>query len=102
MHVQAETGENFELVEKLLAINVRVVIPLPAKTDLKKFSAHRRLLVGKIANDYPGNVEDVYDLLIENATLESVKKFSKSGKRVIVFKKDFEKTMEKLVFAVID
>jgi len=105
MHVEIECGENEEFIEQLLKINARVVIHLPTKIDLKKFSKKKRLLVGKIFVDYEGDVDPVNDLIIENADLESVTKYSKMKKRVLVYKKDFSKEMEKmkeLIFAVIE
>ncbi len=91
--------ESEKFVERLLCINARVVIALPTKLNLKKFADKKRLLVGKIEGDYDGSADDVYDLIIENATLASVKKFSKLKKRVLVYKKDYKKEME--IFGII-
>ncbi|MBS3068537.1 hypothetical protein J4450_07560 [Candidatus Micrarchaeota archaeon] len=101
MHVQVECDRE-EFIERLLGINARVVIILPTKLDLKKFKDKNRLLVGKIKNDYTGEISDVYDLIIEDAKQESVKKFSKLGKRILVYAKDFKKEMEKFTFAIIE
>ena len=118
INIEVECGENEELIEKLLKINARVVLTLPAKKiDIRKFADKKRLLVGKIDSKFDGDVEEVYDVIIENATIESVKKFAKLKKRVLIFEKDLEvletsrdrdrrsrnykKEMEKMVFGVI-
>lgn len=105
MHVEVECGENEEFIEQLLKINARVVINLPTKIDLKKFLKKKRLIVGKIASNYEENMENfdnVNDVIIENADLEAVKKYSKLKKRVLVYKKDYKQEMENMVFAVIE
>jgi len=105
LHIQVEIGKESALLEKLLKINARVVVNLPTKFDLKKVAKNKSLLVGKIKNDYKGTKDDedyVQDILIENATLETIKKLSIAGKRILLYKKDFSKDMEKFVFAVIE
>lgn len=103
MHVEVECVEDMQLIGKLLEINARVVVTLPArKLDLKNFAGKERLLVGKITSGYAGNAPDVHDVLIEDATLGLADKFSKLKKRVLVYRKDYKKEMEKLVFGIID
>ena len=103
MHIEVECGETEKLIEKLLKINARVVVELPTKKlDLKKYKNKERLLVGKIDAGFEGNVEDVYDLIIEDANFDSVKKFSKMKKRILVYRKYCKKEMEKLIFAVLE
>lgn len=102
MHVEVECGEHPTFIEKLLTINTRVVLSLPSKLDLEKFTDNRRSLVGKISPDFDGSTEQVHDLLIENATLQSVQKFAKSGKRVLIYKKDYTDEMKGYLFTVIE
>ena len=102
MHSEIECGENEDFIEQLLKINARVVINLPTKIDLKKFSNKKKLIVGKIDANYEGDVSGVYDLIIENATPENVEKYHKMKRRILVYKKDYQKGMEKFVFGVID
>ncbi len=99
IHVQAECGANPAFMERLLKINCRVVVHLPA--DLSALSVMKKSLLGIVPAGYKGSVEDFGDVLLEDATLASVKKFSKLGKRVFVYEKDYDEKMEKLVFAVI-
>ena len=101
MNIELEC-ENEKFMHRMLEMNVRFVIQLPANIDLKKFSDKKRRLVGKLDAHYNGSVNDVYDLLIENANSESVKKYSTLGRRILVYKKDFTKEMEKFVFGVIE
>ena len=101
LNVQVECAQLVHLIEKLLAVKIRVIISLPTPLDLKHFEKEKRLLVGKISADYEGNTAEVSDVLIENATPELIQKYKKSGKRIIVYKKDYNKQMEKSVFAVI-
>jgi len=104
MHIEVEAGNNAELVEKLLGISARVVIGLPARIDLgtAKATGHKRLIVGKVDGKFTGNVDESFDLLVENADLESVKRLAKGGKRILVYSKDYGKAMEKYVFAAIE
>lgn len=50
MHIQVEGAKTEQMVKKLLEINARVVVPLPAPEaiHLEKFKNKKRLLVGKI------------------------------------------------------
>lgn len=102
INVQVEIDYNEALIAKLLQMNTRIVLILPSKIGLERLGEKKRLLVGKITPDYEGDAKDVFDIIIENATKESVEKFIKFGKRVIIYKKDFTKEMKKLVFAVIE
>ena len=105
MHVEVECGENEEFIEQLLKINARVVISLPTKIDLNKFAKKQKLIVGKVSSDYSGVIEDienVNDILLENATLEAVKKYHKMKKRILVYKKDYNEKMQEMIFALLD
>ncbi|MEK6981779.1 MAG: hypothetical protein AABX38_02510 [Candidatus Micrarchaeota archaeon] len=102
INVQVEIDYNEALIAKLLRMNTRIVLVLPPKIDLEKLGERKRLLVGKVTANYDGDISNVFDVVIENATMKAVEKFSKLGKRVIVYNKDFTKEMKKLVFAVIE
>ena len=54
-----------------------------SEIDLKKYSEHKRLLVGKIGKDYPGKAEKVYDLILEKPTEELFSRFK--NRRLIVY-----------------
>ena len=101
MNIQVECNDE-RFFHKLLSVGARVVINLPTKIDLKKFSTHKKLLVGKISTTYEGSVDEVYDLIIKDADLDGVKNYHKKGKRVLVYAKDYKEEIGKFVFAVIE
>nr|QNO54469.1 hypothetical protein FMKGKFDM_00002 [Methanosarcinales archaeon ANME-1 ERB7] len=90
MHIQVECGSE-TFAKLLVGIKARAVVRLPPKFSLEGFSDDERLLVGIIESGYSGSVEGVHDLIIENADDKSVEKFSKTKKRLIVKKEDYEK-----------
>jgi len=85
LNIEVEGVKDEKMIEKLLAMKARVVFSLPSDFDLKKWKDSKRLLVGKIKENYKGNAEDVFDVIVE--TEEDAKKFKKLGKRVITPKK---------------
>ncbi|HID72762.1 TPA: hypothetical protein EYP38_02365 [Candidatus Micrarchaeota archaeon] len=76
---------------RLVAIKARAVVRLPAEFSLDDFSDDERLMVGLIGSSYSGSVDGVHDLTMEDADDSAVEKFSKTKKRLIVYKKDYEK-----------
>lgn len=92
INVQVECAPKEQLVKKLLSFRCRVVIP-PSNLDLSAIK-EKNLLVAKFSKETKGNLEDFHDVLIEDADDNSVKKFKKLGKRVLVFEKDKEKIKE--------
>lgn len=104
MHVQVECGSQMKFIGRLLKIGARVVValPLPTNISLRDFAEKKNLLVGKINADFEGDLEEVHDVLVEDATLESVKRFQGMGRRVLVWKKDFVPAMKKHVFGVME
>lgn len=121
VNIEVEGPTDPVFIEHLLSINARVVIQLPTKLDLNKWKEKMPLLVGritggtnKIADEYktedvPG-IEQVQDIIIENADAELMEKLAATGKRIIIYKEDYEKIetvkknekIKKLVFAVLE
>ena len=101
MNIELECNDE-RFFHKLLSIGTRVVVGLPAKIDLKKFSEHKKLLVGKIDSRFEGEIDGVNDLIIDKADIRSLKKYHAAGKRILVYAKDYKKEMETMVFAVIE
>jgi len=95
LNIEVEGVKDEKMIEKLLSMNARIVFELPSKFDLKKWKNKIRLLVGKIPENYEGNAEEVYDVIVE----KDIEKFKKLGKRVIIYKKNYKKSMD--VFAVL-
>ncbi len=97
--------EKVHFIKRLIALNVRVVVSLPSAINLTEFKDKKRLLVGKIRDsNFDGSIGDVHDIIVERASssFDLIKKYEKLGKRVIIYKRDFEKKMEPFVFGVID
>jgi len=104
VNIQVEIGENENMVERLIGVKARVVLALPTKLDLSKWKKNERLFVGLVGPDYKGNAEGVYDVIIENADNEAIKRFSILKKRIIVFSTDYEKinaSSRKLVWGIL-
>lgn len=85
INIEAECGNHERFIKRLLEIKTRVVINLPSEIDLKKYSEHKRLLVGKIGKDYSGNAEEVHDLILEEPTEKLFSRFK--DRRLIVYEK---------------
>ncbi len=83
INIEVECGRNERFIGRLLKIKSRVVVGLPSKIDLKKWSGDRRLLVGRIGKDYTGKAEDVHDLILEEPEKEMFSRFA--DKRLIVY-----------------
>ncbi len=83
INIQVECGEHPSFIEKLIDVKARVVIPLPSKLDLKRYSTAKKLLVGKIGRDYRGDAEEVHDIIIEEPTEDLFLRFEK--RRLIVY-----------------
>jgi hypothetical protein len=75
---------------RLIEVKGRAVIRLPAKFSLADFSEHERLMVGLAGRSYSGSVDGVHDLIIEEADDAAIAKFSKTKKRLIVHREDYE------------
>lgn len=104
INVEVEGVKDEGFIEKLLNIGVRVVFELPAKFDLKKWKAKKRLLIGKISGKKSiqdvKEIEDVYDVIIENADTSLLKQLK--DKRILVYEKDLNQIRnKKAIFAVI-
>ena len=95
LNIEVEGVKDEKMVEKLLNMGARVVFELPSHFNLKKWKDKIRLLVGKIPENYEGNAEEVYDVIVE----KDIEKFKKLGKRIIVYKKNYEENRD--VFAVL-
>lgn len=104
INVEVEGVKDEDFIEKLLDIEARVVFELPTELNLKKWKAKKRLLVGKISGKQSiediKEIEDVYDVIIENphpSLLEQLK-----DKRILVYEKDLNQIRnKKAIFAVI-
>ncbi len=81
VNVQVECAPKEEMIKKLLSLRCRVV--LDPETDVSKYS-EKNLLVAKIKADYCGNLDGFHDLVLEGADEQSIEKFSKLGKRIMV------------------
>lgn len=105
VNIEVEGVKDDEFVVKLLSINVRVVFELPTPPDSsslntwkEKFKEKPRLLVGILAGtDVVDSVSFVHDVILPNPNPELVSKLKKLGKRIIVYKKDYEKMKNKRV-----
>jgi len=102
INIEVECSENEVMVGKLLEKKVRVVLKLPAKTDLSKWKGNERLLVGIAPSGYKGNAEGVHDVIIEDANDVKVEKFAALGKRIIVDEADYRRLKrKKAIFGVL-
>jgi len=102
INIEVECSENEVMVGKLLEKKVRVVLKLPAKTDLSKWKGNERLLVGIAPSGYNGNAEGVHDVIIEDADDVKVEKFAALGKRIIVDEADYRRLKrKKAIFGVL-
>jgi hypothetical protein len=104
VNIEVESSEDEKLVGKLLAVKSRVVLELPAKTQLSKWVKSERLLVGTVGPKYKGNAEGVHDVIIEGANDMIVERLVGLGKRVIVHEADYGKLKtknQKLVWGVL-
>ncbi len=82
INVQVEGFSKDEMIKKLLSLRCRVV--LPPETDVSKYS-EKNLLVAKVKAGYSGNLDGFHDVILENADEPSIQKFSKLGKRIIIY-----------------
>lgn len=87
-HIQAEAKEDEELVEGLLGMNVRAVIPLPSKLPLEEYEGKKGFLVGKIKPGFKGPAGEVGDIYIDGKDPKLANKLAKEGKRIFVMEKD--------------
>ncbi|MBU0527453.1 MAG: hypothetical protein ABH983_04690 [Candidatus Micrarchaeota archaeon] len=91
INVQVEGFSKDDMIKKLLSLRCRVVFPPEAVVS--KYS-EKNLLVAKIKSDYSGSLDGFHDVIIENADDFSIQKFSKLGKRIIIYSQ--LKTKEKV------
>jgi hypothetical protein len=86
MHVEVEGAGYDKLMKRLLGVDVRVVVPVPSKIDLKKYAEKKRLIVGKVEKIEGGKgaYDDVFDIIYSGASSEELEKLLKTGKRIIV------------------
>jgi uncharacterized protein related to proFAR isomerase len=104
VNIQVEIGSKLDFIERLLRIKARVVVELPTELNIGQLQQYERLLVGKIKSDYVGNISGVHDLVLENADDECVKKFHKTGKRIMIYESNYRKLEtenRKLVWGVL-
>jgi uncharacterized protein related to proFAR isomerase len=97
MYIQVEVRPDPKMINPLLDMGARVVIELPTKLDLKQFADKKRLLVGKIAPNYKGSLDDVFDVYLDGESERKLKELQKKKKRVLVNKRQNAKN--KKVFA---
>ncbi|MFH1684905.1 MAG: hypothetical protein ABH983_01225, partial [Candidatus Micrarchaeota archaeon] len=91
INVQVEGFSKDDMIKKLLSLRCRVV--LAPEFDVSKYS-EKNLLVAKIKADYSGSLDGFHDVILENADDFSIQKFSKLGKRIIIYSE--LKTKEKV------
>ena len=89
-HVQAEAKEGRELVEGLLGMNVRAVIPLPSKLPLKEYGGKKGFLVGKVKPGFRGSAEGVGDIYLDGKDPELANRLAREGRRIFVKEGDAE------------
>lgn len=82
INVQVEGFSKDEMIKKLLSLRCRVV--LSPETDVSKYS-EKNLLVAKVKAGYSGSLDGFHDVILENADEPSIQKFSKLGKRIIIY-----------------
>jgi len=82
INVQVECAPKEEMIKKLLSLRCRVVLSPDA--DVSKYS-EKNLLVAKVKADYSGNLDGFPDVILEDADESSIQKFSKLGKRLIIY-----------------
>jgi uncharacterized protein related to proFAR isomerase len=104
VNIEVECNAEKDMVTRLVAVKARAAIELGPKTDLSQWKKSERLLVGIVKSDYRGGAEGVHDVILEGATDESLGRFLKLGKRVIVHEADYGKLdtgNRKLVWGVL-
>ncbi len=92
INVEVECAPQQDIITRLLRLKCRVVLP-PSADILSK--TEKKLLVAKIPKGYSGDAEGFHDVILEDATDAEVMRFSKLGKRVIIYEKDEGKIKEK-------
>jgi hypothetical protein len=90
INVEVECAPKEEIVHKLLSLKCRVVLAAPLLPALSGFR-EKKLLVAKVPHDYAGGLEGFHDVIIEGADDAAVERFAAMGKRVIVYREDFDK-----------
>ncbi len=104
INIEVDEIKNVEFIEKLLEINARVVLRLPTKLDLKKWKDKIGFLVAKLKDikDIKG-IGAVRDVILENPNELLVAELKKLKKRIIIYKKDYEKIKNKrAIFLVLE
>ena len=102
VNVEVESAPIDVLVKKLLSLKCRVVIrPLSSNPDLSEIR-EKKLLVALVKSDDKSLtlIEQFHDVIVENADEDSVKRFTASGKRVIIYEKD-RKSVQSEVWGVL-
>jgi len=85
INVQVECAPKDSLVKKLLSLGCRVV--LPPSFDATPYK-EKKLLVAKIPKGYKGDAGGFHDVILEEADDAEMERFSKLGKRLIIYEKD--------------
>jgi phosphoribosylformimino-5-aminoimidazole carboxamide ribonucleotide (ProFAR) isomerase len=83
MNVQVEGANTEKMIAKLLNVDARVIIELPTKLNLSKFSEKKRLMVGKIT-DAKDMSNDVYDIYYPGTDEKTAEKLLKTKRRIIL------------------
>jgi uncharacterized protein related to proFAR isomerase len=98
INIQVECTDNIseKIIERLLELKARVVLKLPA-AFLEKFEKQERLLVGIVSSEEDASM--VHDVLLLNPTKESIRKYSRQGKRIMLYESNWDKKTE--IWAII-
>ncbi|MFH0737654.1 MAG: hypothetical protein V1827_03810 [Candidatus Micrarchaeota archaeon] len=88
INVQVECAPKDSLVKKLLSLGCRVV--LPPSFDATPYK-EKKLLVAKIPKGYDGEAVGFHDVILEDADEKEMGRFTKLGKRIIIYEKDHAK-----------
>lgn len=90
INVEVECAQKEEIVQRLLSLKCRVVLVPPLLPALSGFR-EKKLLVAKVSAAYAGDLEGFHDVIVAGADDAAVERFAAMGKRVIVYRDDFEK-----------
>lgn len=90
INVEVECAQKEDIVHKLLSLKCRVVLAPPLQPALSGFR-EKKLLVAKVTRDYAGDLAGFHDVVVQGADDAAVERFAAMGKRVIVYREDFDR-----------
>ncbi len=91
VNIEVECSAKKDMIERLIKVKARVVLELAPGADLSPWKKSERLLVGVVKPDYKGDAQGVHDVIVEGASDESMGRFLKLEKRIILHEPDYGK-----------